>query len=163
MTWFLVYTQAQKESLARRHLEAQGFHIYLPQYRKRRRHARRIDTVLAPLFPRYLFVKFDPQRDRWRSINGTFGVQYVLSEGPQPTPIPDEIVAAIRRQEEGGIVQIREHSFKKGQRLRVVTGPFADLEGLFECTDDAHRIVLLMEFMGRVVPTRFPVDAVSAG
>lgn len=62
MNWYAVYTQAGKERFALQNLANQGFEAYLPSYRKRRRHARRVDTVLAPLFPRYLFVRMDPHQ-----------------------------------------------------------------------------------------------------
>ena len=162
MSWYAVYTQAGKEAFAAENLINQGFEPYLQRYRKRRRHARRVDTVLAPLFPRYLFVRMNPEQQRWRSINGTFGVSYLLSDGNEPRPVPEDIIAAIRAHEDGGIVAVQAPSFEKGQRLRVTDGPFADLEGLFECLDDRERIVLLLDFMGRVVTTRLPGHAVTA-
>lgn len=163
MKWYAVYTQAGKEAIAAQNLINQGFEPYLPRYRKRRRHARRVDTVLAPLFPRYLFVRMDPQQQRWRSINGTFGVSYLLTDGSDPIVLPDDLVDAIREREESdGIIAVQAPEFKKGQRLHVTDGPFAELDGLFECTDDQDRVVLLLEFMGRVVRTRLPGHAVTA-
>ena len=52
MRWFVVYTQPLKETVAKQHLEEQGYDVYLPMFKKTRRHARRIDEVLQPLFPR---------------------------------------------------------------------------------------------------------------
>ena len=54
--WFVVQAQPNAEHKAVAHLNRQGFTTYLPRYLKRRRHARRMDVVAAPLFPRYLFV-----------------------------------------------------------------------------------------------------------
>lgn len=62
--WYAVYTKTGAENLAEGHLQRQGFRVYLPRYRKERRHARRITLVKAPLFPRYLFVELDLDRDR---------------------------------------------------------------------------------------------------
>jgi transcription antitermination factor NusG len=60
--WYVVQTQAGAEHKAVMHLARQGFKTYLPRYLKRRRHARRIDVVAVPLFPRYLFVEIDFER-----------------------------------------------------------------------------------------------------
>ena len=60
------------------HLGRQSFDYFLPRYRKTRRQARKFDTVLAPLFPGYIFVRFDKEQTNWRSINGTFGVRRLI-------------------------------------------------------------------------------------
>jgi len=162
MKWYAVYAQAGKETFAASNLINQGFDVYLPRYRKVRRHARRVETVLAPLFPRYLFVHMDPLEQRWRSINGTFGVCYLLTDGAAPREVPEEIIDAMLAREDGGIVPICPPSFRKGQRVQVTDGPFTELEGLFECVDDQQRVVLLLEFMGRCVRTWVPGYAVTA-
>ncbi|HBC07695.1 MAG TPA: transcriptional activator RfaH [Rhodospirillaceae bacterium] len=162
MKWYVVYTQAGKEAFAAQNLTNQGFEPYLPRYRKRRRHARRIDMVLSPLFPRYLFVRMDPRQQRWRSINGTFGVSHLLTDGAVPQEVPDAIIDVIRAHADGDIVSVLPPAFRKGQRLQVTDGPFADIEGLFECVDDNQRVVLLLDFMGRAIKTSVPGHAVTA-
>ena len=59
MAWYAVHTHAGAETKAVWHLENQGFSVYLPRYLRRRRHARKVDWVPTPLFPRYLFVFMD--------------------------------------------------------------------------------------------------------
>jgi transcriptional antiterminator RfaH len=72
-SWYVVHTHPHAEAKAAAHLERQGYSTYLPRYLKCRRHARRIEIVPAPLFPRYLFVTIDRLRQRWRSIQSTVG------------------------------------------------------------------------------------------
>src|SRR4029079_10767897 len=79
--WYVVRTLPQRELQARIQLINQGFRVFVPRYLKNRRHARKLETVSAPLFPRYIFVVLDRTRDRWRSINGTFGVDRLLTYG----------------------------------------------------------------------------------
>ena len=76
--WYVAHTQPHAENKAAVHLGRQGFVTYLPRYLKRRRHARRVDVVSAPLFPRYLFVQIDTAVQRWRSIYSTFGVSQLV-------------------------------------------------------------------------------------
>ena len=76
--WYVVQSHPHAELRAVAHLQRQGFETYLPRYRKRRRHARRIETVEAPLFPRYLFVSIDLATQRWRAIHSTIGVSHLV-------------------------------------------------------------------------------------
>lgn len=76
--WYVVYTRARGEAWAAGNLVRQDFEVYFPKIRQEVRHARRIRSVLAPLFPRYLLVRLDTENQRWRSVNGTFGVSHII-------------------------------------------------------------------------------------
>ena len=73
--WYVVHTRPNGELRAAHNLERQGFKTYLARYIKERRHARKVERIQQPLFPRYVFVNLDTDTDRWRSILGTFGVE----------------------------------------------------------------------------------------
>src|SRR5665213_96139 len=64
--WYVARTRAQREPEAARQLTNQGFRAFLPRHLKNRRHARKVETISAPLFPRYIFTILDLTRDRWR-------------------------------------------------------------------------------------------------
>ena len=162
--WYVVHTQPHGEDRARLNLERQGFDVYLPKYLKHRRHARRIEHVRRPLFPRYLFVRFDAERAQWRSINGTFGVAYLVSHGDQPIPVPDRIVDAMqaRHNEDDLVVLHSPDSFQAGQKLEIVDGPFAWRTGLFQRLDDNERVVLLLDLLGRPVSVTVSPEVVTA-
>src|SRR5204862_6519162 len=98
--WFVAHTHPHAEGKATLHLSRQGFEIYFPRYLKRRRHARRIETVAAPLFPRYLFVAIDLNMQRWRSIFSTVGVSRLVCNGDEPTSVPNGIVEALKNRED---------------------------------------------------------------
>jgi transcriptional antiterminator RfaH len=162
-SWFVVRTKSRTEEKAVRHLANQGFMTYLPRYLRRIRHARRNDLVLRPLFPGYLFVHLDPDGCRWRSINGTVGVQGILSNGDAPLAVPDQIIDEIRgREDETGTVKLVPPSFARGQVLRLLEGPLAELNGLFEEMRDENRIILLVSLLGRKVRMQVPTAAVVA-
>src|SRR5579862_8183633 len=72
--WYAVHAQPFSELRAQGNLENQGFRTFVPKRHKTVRHARKLRTVESPFFPRYLFIVLDIERDRWRSVNGTFGV-----------------------------------------------------------------------------------------
>jgi len=162
-SWFVVRTQSRAEEKAMQHLTNQGFMAYLPRYRRRVQHARRNEIVLRPLFPGYLFVNLDPERCRWRSINGTVGVREILTNGDTPLAVPDRIIDEIRaREDETGAVKLVVPTFARGQVVRLLEGPMADVNGLFEEMRDENRVVLLVSLLGRKVRMQVPAAAVAA-
>src|SRR5438445_9571339 len=97
--WFLAHAQPKSECKAKLHLGAQGFRTYLPQIQKTIRHARKLSTIRAPLFPRYLFVALDLDRDRWLSVRSTVGVSRLLTtQDGRPVPVPVGIVESLIEQ-----------------------------------------------------------------
>ncbi|MSO89947.1 MAG: transcriptional activator RfaH [Rhodospirillaceae bacterium] len=160
--WYVVSTRPQKEERAREHLSRQGYDVYLPRWRKRRSHARRIEWVPAPLFPRYLFVGFDIGLTRWRAIHSTIGVSHLVSNGGMPLPMPNGIIEDIRaREADSGLIEIKP-AFRKGQSVIVGEGPFLDQVGLFERMDDAERVTILLSLLGRDVRVKVPVHSIRA-
>ena len=162
--WFVAYTQLGKETVAEQHLVEQGFEAYLPRFRKIRRHARKTDKVLAPLFPRYLFVGMDEMKGQWRSVQGTRGVSYLLVNGSRPALVPFQILQGLKdRQNEEGLVPVSSLAlFEKGDRVRVSDGVFKEHIGIFDKMDDKQRVQLLLNCLGRDVKVSLPSHAVEA-
>lgn len=162
-SWFVVQTQSRAEAKAKRHLNNQGFSVYLPVYRRRVRHSRKNEIVLRPLFPGYLFVQLDLDAQRWRSINGTVGVLRLLTDGDVPQQLSKRVIDEIRAREDGaGAVKLLPPLLKPGQAVRLVEGPFTDVSGLFEEMRDANRVILLLSLLGRQVRVTVPAAEVTA-
>jgi transcriptional antiterminator RfaH len=162
MSWFVAQTQPHAEEKAARHLGNQQFRAYLPRYRRRVRHARRVVDVLRPLFPGYIFVQLDRAEMRWHSINGTIGVRYVLTDGDMPRCVPDRVIDEIRsREDESGTVKLMAQ-FKRGETVRLAHGPLADIDCLFQETRDDQRVVLLFSILGREVRTMVSAQDIVA-
>jgi transcriptional antiterminator RfaH len=161
--WYVVHTQARQETRAELNLRGQGFEAWLPVFRRVRRHARRIDHVLAPFFPRYLFVRLDLSIEPWRAINGTFGVIRLLCNRDTPLVVPEGLVEEImERRDEWGTVLLSPRRLGVGGSVKVATGPFADLEGLFQTMSGRDHVVLLINLLGREVPASVPLSDLAA-
>ena len=162
--WFVAHIQPCKEQLAERHLLEQGFNVYLPQFKKIRRHARRVEEVLSPLFPRYIFVELDLSLDQWRCVNGTRGVQYLIMNDGRPASVPNSIVNELKlRADENGVVPLEVISlFSKGDAIRIKHGALEGCLGTVERFDDNKRIQLLLEFLGRETRVSMPLEVVEA-
>lgn len=163
MTWYVAHTQPRGEEIARLHLERQGFDVFLPRCRKRVRHARRESEVSAPLFPRYLFVGFDPERQRWRSVNGTHGISYLICDKDRPLPVADEVVKGLMaRCDDEGFVPLLGQSFAPGERLRIGSGPLAEQIGEFQHVDEQQRVTLLLQLLGRPVLVKVSAEVLAS-
>jgi transcriptional antiterminator RfaH len=162
--WYVVQTQVNGELKAAQNLRRQGYEIYLPRYQKRRRHARKIDFVAKPLFPRYLFVAIDMATQRWRSIQSTFGVARLVSNGDEPATVPEGIVSALKaREDEKGLITLESKpAFAPGDKVRVLAGAFLDSAGLFNGMADHDRVSILLDMLGRKVRVCLDADMVTA-
>ena len=162
--WCAVYTQPHGETKALEHLLRQGYCTYLPRYRTLVSHARRRHTVLRPLFPRYLFAGIDRVSMRGRPILSTIGVADVVRAGDEPSPVPSEIVTAIREREEAGGFDRRDpqHSPRLGELVRVTAGAFEEMVGRLVELRDQDRVVVLLELLGRGVRAQLRAEAVEA-
>jgi transcriptional antiterminator RfaH len=162
--WFVAHTQPLKERVAENHLQEQGFQVYCPRYRKIRRHARRTTEVVSPLFPRYLFVALNLELDRWRSVNGTKGISYLLMNDEKPIWVPECVVQDLKEREvEEGIVPVTSLVvFAKGDKVRVKEGAFESHIAVFEELDDKQRVQLLLSVLGREARISLSAYAVEA-
>ncbi len=162
-SWFVVYTQPRNEDLAAEHLGRQGFDVYFPRYRKARSHARRVDVVPSPLFPRYIFVGFDVMSAAWRSIRSTRGVIDLVRNGIDPVAVPEGTIEEIKaREDDGGFVVLGKHlRLARGDRFRIDSGPFASCVAIFESKKDEARVIALLSLLGRKVSVELPIGAVA--
>jgi len=162
--WYVVQTHSHAERKAEAHLERQGFTTYLPRYLKRRRHARKIELVPAPLFPRYMFVSIDVSLQRWLAIRSTIGVTQVVCTGNDPVSVPDGIVERLKASQnaDGFIPLDTRPRFAPGDKIKVLDGAFADCLGLIDTVTDRERVAILLDLLGRKVRVVLDLDAVAA-
>lgn len=161
--WFVVHTQPHAEEKAATHLMRQGYAVFVPRYLRRRSHARKVETVVRPLFPRYIFTIIDLTKDRWRSILSTVGVSSLVCQANLPARVPDGIVEQlIARADERGLVELDcRPKLIAGQKVRLIGGAFADLIGVLERMTDRDRVAVLLDIMGRKVRVTLDTDALE--
>jgi transcriptional antiterminator RfaH len=164
IAWYAVHTRPQAEMKALENLLRQGYEAYLPRYRTEIRHARRLQTVLRPLFPRYLFAGIDRAAMRWRPILSTVGVSDLVCSGDGPLPVAPEIVEALRAQEGAGAFDAlaRRHTPRLGELVRISAGAFEDMIGRLVELRDQDRVVVLLDLLGRKVRAQIQAEAVEA-
>ena len=130
--WHVLWTRSNCEQMVSDRLAAQGFEVFLPTVNawSRRGGVRRLSRM--PLFSGYLFLHHVITKDSYVDIVKTRGLVRPLGERwDQLDVIPDAEIEAIQRAV-GSELPIARHPYlREGQRVRIVGGPMADVEGFF--------------------------------
>lgn len=156
--WYAAMTQPLREILALEHIVRQGFQAFCPLERVQRHHARKVISTTAPVFRNYVFVRLDPLRARWRSINGTRGVRSMVASGDSPLPVKRGVVETLLAStDDDGILKFVD-PLQPGMTVRLRSGPLAEQLGVIERLDGKCRLTLLMDFLGGPVRTAVTRD-----
>lgn len=163
LSWYVVQTHPREERIAEENLARQGYVTYWPRYRKRVSHARKVQEVTVSLFPRYLFIAFDPTTTGWRAIRSTRGAIDIVRHGHEPTRVPAALIEQIRRREdaEGCVVLGRQVALTPGQRIALKGDAFKGHELIFETMKDSERVVALLTMLGREFRVEVPISSIQ--
>jgi len=147
--WYAVQCWLRKESMIAAQLEGQGFACFLQKYKSLREWSDRKKEVEQPLFPGYLFCRFDyTQR---RPVVVTPGVLQVVGCGRTPTPIEDREIEAIQIAVASGVPGQPWPYLEVGEKVRIHTGKLSGLEGILVNFKGNHRVVLSVTLLQRSV------------
>ncbi len=158
--WYVVQTRPNREAEAKRQLENQQFRAFLPLYSKTVSHARKLQKIRAPLFPGYMFVVLDLDRDHWHKVNGTIGVTSLIMAGERPSPVKAGVVETLIESTAKDGALCFMPPLRIGERMRLAAGPFAEQLGILQQFGASQRVHVLLEIMGGKIPVSLPRDDV---
>jgi len=146
--WYVIQTKPKKEEEAKSYLSTKGVEVFNPLMETFLLRNGRMNKELKPLFPNYIFGKFDLTQN-YPLVRWARGVKRVLGFGEYPTPVSEEAVELIKeRTDTRGIVRLRCH-FQANDLIRVKSGPLKDLLGIFESwISDSERVRILLNLVG---------------
>lgn len=155
--WHVAASKPRKERIAEINLRLQGFETFWPNIRTVVRRRGKATPVLEPLFPGYLFVRFNRERDRWQSINGTMGIQRLIcARGGLPAPVPKSAMQEILQRCPQGTWEAAIPELQCGQLVDLVDGPFTGMSGRFEQMVSGDRVRVLMSLLDSEVSVVMP-------
>jgi transcriptional antiterminator RfaH len=159
--WFILQFKPNSHHQATKNLVRQGFETFLPLHDTTSRKASRFVTTSKPLFPGYMFIKFDRAESKWHKINNTYGVSRLVTFNSILKPIPALFVNNLmtRYDFSGKLLPIKK--LKKGDQVTVLNGPFADFIATIETYETEQRIWILMDLMGRKTKIQTPADTLQ--
>ena len=145
VAWYVAQVKPNAQGLASTNLRRQGFEVFHPVRRVTRRAGGAFQATLRPLFPGYLFVGADMAAPPLSRINATRGVGRLVSFGAAPSPLPAQLVAGLRARCDGTGVLGELDGLGVGDRVRLLSGPFADYVARVETLDAVQRLWAVLE------------------
>jgi transcriptional antiterminator RfaH len=142
--WSVARVQSQRETWAASQLQARGFTVFLPKVELRR--------TVAPLFLGYIFVLVVD--GHWLAIDRTYGVLATIKLGVAPARCPDYEIEALRKRADPitGIIRLAPppppRAFRRGEKVRIIAGPFASFEALHTGMTRKARELVLIDVLG---------------
>jgi transcriptional antiterminator RfaH len=145
--WYVIYTKPHSEDLAREQLEKKDIFVFLPKIREVRFRSRKLQEMVQPLFPSYIFARFTIP-DEYYDVKWARGVKRIVGSGDMPTPLDDSIVVFLREQvNHEGLIQTQP-KIRQGDKVRVKQGPLEGLWGIVQGDIDGKgRVKVLMDIL----------------
>ena len=158
--WYALAVQPRKELFVEQQLAKSNYRVVCPRYHKLVRHARQTKSVLAPLFPGYLFVELNLDAQSWRKANWMQGSIGLIKFDNRPARLPDEFVESfITGLGENGLAAF-DHDLNVGDRVQAIGGAFDRLIGEVISMSDSERVKILMEALNRKVEITLPKSSI---
>lgn len=147
--WFALRVRSRCEKLAAKDLSGRGYEVCSACGPQRRTWADRVRTVEMPLFPGYIFARFDPSR-AYDILTAT-GIATIVGFGGRYCPIDDAEIDAVRIVLASGVEVQRESKLRPGSRVRVCHGSLKGLEGVLIEVKNQRRVVVTVSLLQRSV------------
>jgi transcriptional antiterminator RfaH len=130
LEWYVVRSKPHQEYSVESNLSRAGIEVLCPRIREEKRIRRKMQSVVTPLFPSYLFARFCLSQSR--IVMYATGVRNLVSFGHAPAIVQGEIIDGIRERLQDGVVDLKVPSFTRGDVVRIQEGPLCGLEAVFE-------------------------------
>jgi len=158
--WYALQVWSRKESNVSAHLQGLGYECFLPTYKARRQWSDRVKELEQPLFPGYLFSRFDFQNRR--QLVMAPGMIQIVGNGKTPLPVADDEIEKLQ------IAVASEHArqpwpyIQVGEQVRVNHGSLRGVEGILINMKGSHRVVLSVSLLQRSVAVEVDLSWVTA-
>lgn len=131
VNWYLVYTKPKNEDIVSHKFIDAGFQVLNPKLKERKVYRRKLQDVVSPLFPCYIFVRFDAETD-CRLVKYTRGVKSIIGTIGKPIIVPEEIISSILSRMTDGVILLEPQEFKHGDKVIIKAGPLEGVNAVFE-------------------------------
>jgi transcription antitermination factor NusG len=149
ISWFALQTKPRNERKVARLLAHKGYECFLPTYRQRRRWSDRIVEIELPLFPMYVFCRFNSSA-LGKAIS-TPGVSRIIGFGGHPAEVEEEEIKALQLVAQSSLLREPWAYIPDGTLVHVETGPLAGAEGIICCSEEKQRLVISVTLLQRSV------------
>jgi transcription antitermination factor NusG len=148
MEWFAIRVRSRSEKLAAAHVRAKGIEVFPSTAFFRRCWADRVRVVEMPLFPGYIFARFDSAQARM--VESAAGVASIVKSGNRYCAVDAVEMEAIRKLV-GSRAIVQRTTYQPGTRVLVKYGPFAGAEGILTQIRNQHRLAVSISILRRSI------------
>jgi transcription antitermination factor NusG len=159
MLWYALHVRTRFEKAVARNLRGKGYEEFLPLYRRANRWSDRIKQIELPLFPGYVFCRFNPLKRL--PVLTVPGVKAVVGFGRNITPVDETELRSIRAILKSGNYCEPWPYLQVGQRVQVEYGPFAGTEGIVLMFKNTYRLVISINMLQRSVAVEIDRDCLK--
>jgi transcriptional antiterminator NusG len=159
--WFVVHTYSGYEERIKRNLEQRIkfidtggdiAQVVIPTEEEIEVRSGQRRTVTKKILPGYVLIQMRMSDQSWNVVRNTPGVTGFVSSGNTPVPLREEEVSQILKQMVAEAPKVKV-SFRKGQSIRVIDGPFIDLVGIVDdISQEKGKVKVLLSLFGRETP-----------
>jgi transcription antitermination factor NusG len=157
--WFALKVRHQHEQAAATVLGLKQLEAFSPALRQKRRWSDRTKVLATPLFPSYVFCRFENQMRL--SVLNTPGVLSIVGFGNGPAPVPDEEIAAVRTAIASGKTIEPWPYLRAGERVEVTHGPLKSLKGVLVQSKNDWRVVVSVDLLMRSLAVEVDRDCLA--
>ncbi len=159
--WYVIHCYSGYENKVRHNLEQRIetmgmkdkiFDVFIPMQEEIEVKDGKRKTVERHIFPGYVLVNMILSEESWYVVRNTPGVTGFVGMGNAPTPLRPEEVAQIVKRTEAEAPTIKV-TYKVGERVRIIDGPFNDFRGVVSEIDmERSKVRVMVSFFGRETP-----------
>ena len=152
--WYCIRSKPRMEKMASASLATlDGVEVFLPRTIRPKKIA---PSQIKPLFPGYLFARFDPVT-HIRNIHFARGVAYIIRRKEVPVPVPPQVMIELQLISPDGIVEIPDQPHKIGDQVKIISGLFKGGNGeVTQLIPSRDRVKVLFEILGQ--PREIEID-----
>jgi transcriptional antiterminator NusG len=158
LLWFALAVKPRHEKSVAQRLSNKGLESLLPLYRASRQWTDRLKTIDLPLFPGYVFCRFD--LDNRRAVCSTPGVKSIVGFDKGPTPLPAEEIYRVRTIIASGLPALPWPHTCAGEAVPIVRGSLVGLTGVLIDEKASLRVVVTVELLRCSVAVEIDRDMV---
>jgi len=159
LQWFAAYTYPRHEKKVAEYLGWSGIESFLPLYKEARSWKNGVRAVVErPLFPSYIFVHLQPGESL--KVLRTPSIASLVTVAGVPASLPNNEIESLK----AGVCQLNlePHPYlRKGDRVRVKSGPFAGQEGILVMHKNRWRVVICVELLMQAISVELDTSTVE--
>ena len=157
--WFALYTKPRAEFKAEEQIKSENIECYLPTVTRLKQWSDRKKKVTEPLFSGYIFINAD-EKGRLTALEQNAVVRTICFEG-KPAVIPQWQIENLKKLMDENPEVFISNQLHTGTIVKVVSGPFSDVEGvIMQVSRDERTLAISIDMLNRSVLVHLPVESI---